>query len=192
MSSRGRPIRARPPIAVPKAASTTPLSAPALKSLLDQLALAIFVFRGDRLVYSNGPATRLVKRLRNKYAIELLVMLLDHLAESRDRSQPADAAMTLTAHDNEPFVVNFMKLRGRHGDIAISIREIGTDISTFSERYRLSRRESQVAELVLRGHRNSQIAAALGITPVTTKKHMSRIFEKVGVDSRALLVGKLA
>ena len=82
---------------------------------------------------------------------------------------------------------------GTHqGDIAISIREIGTDISTFSERYHLSRRESQVAELVLRGHRNSQIAAALGITPATTKKHLSRIFEKVGVDSRALLVGKLA
>ena len=177
---------------MPKTAPTTPLSATVLQSLLDQLALAIFVFRGDRLVYSNGPATRLVNRLRSKYAIELLVMLLDHLAESRDRSQPADATMTLTAHDNEPFVVNFMKLRGRHGDIAISIREIGTDISTFSERYHLSRRESQVAELVLRGRRNNQIAATLGITPATTKKHLSRIFEKVGVDSRALLVGKLA
>ena len=85
-----------------------------------------------------------------------------------------------------------MELRGRHGDVAVSIREIGTDISAFKDRYRLSRREIQVAELVLRGHRNSHIAATLGITPATTKKHLSRIFEKVGVDSRALLVGKLA
>jgi DNA-binding CsgD family transcriptional regulator len=49
-----------------------------------------------------------------------------------------------------------------------------------------------VAELVLRGHRNSHIAAMLGITPATTKKHLSRIYDKVGVNSRALLVGKLA
>jgi len=169
-----------------------PLSATVLQSLLDQLSLAIFVFRGERLVYANPPATRLVNRLRSKYAIELLVMLLDHLAQSRDPSHHAETAITLTAHDNEPFVVNLMKLRGRHGDIAFSIREIGTDISTFRDRYHLSQRESQVAELVLRGHRNSQIAANLGITPATTKKHLSRIFEKVGVDSRALLVGKLA
>jgi DNA-binding NarL/FixJ family response regulator len=177
---------------VSNAAPAAALSATALRSLLDQLSLAIFVFRGERLVYTNPPATRLVNRLRGKYAIELLVMLLDHLAQSRDRPQHADAAITLTAHDNEPFAVSVMNLRGRHGDIAVSIREIGTDISTFRERYRLSRRESQVAELVLRGHRNSQIAANLGITPATTKKHLSRIFDKVGVDSRALLVGKLA
>jgi DNA-binding CsgD family transcriptional regulator len=175
-----------------KTAPPPALSATALRSLLDQLSLAIFVFRGERLVYANPPATRLVNRLRSKYAIELLVMLLDHLAQSRDRSQRADAAITLTAHDNEPFVVNIMNLRGRNGDIAFSIREIGTDISTFRERYRLSQREGEVAELVLRGRRNSQIAATLGITPATTKKHLSRIFEKVGVDSRALLVGKLA
>jgi DNA-binding NarL/FixJ family response regulator len=167
------------------------LSATALRSLLDQLSLAIFVFRGERLVYTNPPASRLVNRLRSKFAIELPVMLLDHLAQSHDKSQPADT-FTLTAQDNEPFVVNLMELRGRHGDVAFSVREIGTDISTFRERYHLSRRESQVAELVLRGSRNSQIAATLGITPATTKKHLSRIFEKVGVDSRARLVGKLA
>ena len=169
-----------------------PLSATVLRSILEQLALAIFVFRGERLIYKNPTATRLVNRLRSKYGIELLVMLLDHLAQSQDRAAQPGTAMTLTAHDNEPFVIHVMALRGRHNDIAVSIREIGADISTFKERYQLSRREIQVAELVLRGHRNSHIAAALGITPATTKKHLSRIFEKVGVNSRALLVGKLA
>ena len=174
-----------------KTAPAPALSATVLRSLLDQLSLAVFVFRGERLVYTNPPATRLVNRLREKYAIELLVMLRDHLAQARDRLQPAEAAITLTGHDNEPFVVNLMNLRGRHGDIAFSIREIGSDMSTVRERYHLSQRESQVAELVLRGHRNSRIAESLGITPATTKKHLSRIFDKVGVDSRALLVGKL-
>ena len=175
---------------VPKPAPA--LSATVLRSVLDQLSLAIFLFRGDRLIYTNPSATRLVNRLRAKYGIEVLVMLLDHLAQSRDRSQQADTALTLTGNDNEPFVARVMELSGRHGDVAVSIREIGTDISAFRDRYRLSQREIQVAELVLRGYRNNQIAGALGITSATTKKHLSRIFGKVGVDSRALLVGKLA
>jgi DNA-binding CsgD family transcriptional regulator len=168
------------------------LSATVLRSVLDQLSLAIFVFRRNRLVYANPPARRLIERLRTKYQIELLVMLLDHLAQSRDRSQHDGTSIALTGNDNEPFVVHVMELRGRHGDIAVSIREIGTDMSAFKDRYSLSRREIQIAELVLRGHRNSAIAAALGITPATTKKHLSRIFEKVGVDSRAQLASRLA
>ena len=55
--------------AVPKPAPA--LSATVLRSVLDQLSLAIFVFRGERLIYTNPPATRLVNRLRTKYRIEL-------------------------------------------------------------------------------------------------------------------------
>jgi len=68
------------------AESARALSATVLQSVIDQLSLAIFVFRGERLIYSNPPATRLVDRLRTKYRIELVVMLLDHLAQSRDRA----------------------------------------------------------------------------------------------------------
>jgi DNA-binding CsgD family transcriptional regulator len=171
---------------------TTALSAALLRSVLDQVSLAIFIFRGERLVYTNPPATRLVQRLRNKYRIELLVMLLDHLAQFRDRAPQAGTVISLTGNDNEPFVVHLFELGRRRGDVAVTVHEIGTDISAFKDRYRLSRREIQVAELVLRGHGNSQIAATLGIAPATTKKHLSSIFEKVGVTSRAQLASKLA
>jgi len=160
--------------------------------VLDQLSLAIFIFRGERLVYTNPPAKRLVQRLRSKYRIELLVMLLDHLAEFREHSQQHGTVMSLTGQDNEPFIVRLFELSGRRDDVAVSVREIGTEIAAFRDRYRLSRRELQVAELVLRGHRNSDIAAALGIAPATIKKHLSSIFDKVGVTSRAQLASKLA
>jgi DNA-binding CsgD family transcriptional regulator len=168
------------------------LSAGLLRSVLDQLSLAIFIFRGERLVYTNPPATRLVQRMRSKYRIELLVMLLDHLAQFRDRPQQVGTVIALTGQDNEPFIVHIFELRGRGGDVGVSVREIGTDISAFRDRYRLSRREIQVAELVLRGQRNSAIATTLGIAPATAKKHLSSIFEKVGVTSRAQLASKLA
>jgi len=168
------------------------LSATVLRSVLDQLSLAIFVFRGERLAYANPPATRLINRLRTKYRIELLVMLLDHLTQFREGARQVGTVIALTGQDNEPFVVHLMELPGRHDDVAVSIREIGTDMPAFKDRYALSRREIQVVELVLRGYRNSHIAATLGIAPATTKKHLSRIFEKVGVGSRSQLASKLA
>jgi DNA-binding CsgD family transcriptional regulator len=168
------------------------LSATTLRALLDQLSLSIFVFRRGRLIYSNPPATRLTERLRAKHRIELVVMLLDHLAHFREESEAGTPAMALTARDNEPFLVHLMQLPGRSGDVAISVREIGADISAFKERYHLSKREIQVTELVLHGYRNRDIAATLGITSATTKKHLSRIFDKVGVDSRGQLASRLA
>jgi DNA-binding CsgD family transcriptional regulator len=168
------------------------LSTKAFRSLLDQLSLAIFVFRQERVIYTNPAGSRLVERLRAKYRIELLVMLLDHLAQFRERAGESASAMALTAHDNEPFFVQLHELPGRNDDIAMSVREIGAEISAFKDRYHLSKREVQVTELVLHGYRNRDIAAALGITPATTKKHLSRIFDKVGVDSRSQLASRLA
>jgi hypothetical protein len=130
---------------------TNALSATVLRSVLDHLSLAIFVFRRERLVYTNPPATRLINRLRTKYRIELLVMLLDHLAQFREGAQQIGTVIALTGQDNEPFVVHLMELPGRRGDVAVSIREIGTDVPAFRDRYSLSRREIQVVELVLRG-----------------------------------------
>jgi DNA-binding NarL/FixJ family response regulator len=49
-----------------------------------------------------------------------------------------------------------------------------------------------VAELVLRGYPNPVIASTLGIASTTTKRHLTRIFDKIGVDSRTQLVSRLA
>ncbi len=48
----------------------------------------------------------------------------------------------------------------------------------------LTPRERQVLELVEKGLKNKEIAAALGIRPGTVKIHMKHIFEKTGVHGR--------
>lgn len=48
----------------------------------------------------------------------------------------------------------------------------------------LTPRESQVLDLVRRGLRNREIAAALGIRPGTVKIHLRHIFEKTGIHGR--------
>jgi DNA-binding NarL/FixJ family response regulator len=60
--------------------------------------------------------------------------------------------------------------------------EAGSAAGTFGED--LSPRELQVLELVGYGLGNSQIAAELGIRPVTAKNHVSRILAKLGVANR--------
>ena len=52
----------------------------------------------------------------------------------------------------------------------------------------LSRREKEVARLAVKGYTNSQIAEELFISVETVKRHMSTIFEKLGIESRRQLM----
>lgn len=54
----------------------------------------------------------------------------------------------------------------------------------------LTQREVQVAECVLRGWDNQLIKEHLKCSLGTVKKHLQRVFDKLGVDSRAALIHK--
>jgi DNA-binding CsgD family transcriptional regulator len=159
--------------------------------IVERLALAVFVFRDNRVLYSNRSAQNLLQRLRTRYNIELVVTLQDHL--SRLLGGPPSRLPTttlLTTPSGEPFYVHVIVLS--KAEVAITVRELGSEIEAFRLRYRLSRRETQVAELVLHGYRNREIATTFGITEATAKRHLTNIFDKVGVDSRSRLASRLA
>lgn len=54
-------------------------------------------------------------------------------------------------------------------------------------RHPLTRRESEVVALVLRGHSSEAIGAALGISPGTVKIHRKNIYAKLGIGTQAEL-----
>ncbi len=56
----------------------------------------------------------------------------------------------------------------------------------------LSPRELQIAHLVARGATNRMIATTLEISTWTVSTHIRRIFAKLGVNSRAEMVARLA
>jgi DNA-binding CsgD family transcriptional regulator len=170
-----------------------------LARVVDELRLPVFVFEGIRQIYANGAATDLADRLRTHDRIELRVVLLDHitaLERTRDAGRRAAPTVTLlTSPTGEPFYLHVLPIprhrRHHPPTYAITVRSRGADVHAFRRRYRLSARESQITELILRGCGNREISTALGITVTTTKKHLGRIFDKVGVDSRGQLVAKL-
>ena len=57
-----------------------------------------------------------------------------------------------------------------------------------AEQELLTERELQVLTAVARGERNKEIAYQLGITERTVKAHLTNIYNKLGVDSRAAAV----
>jgi len=60
----------------------------------------------------------------------------------------------------------------------------------FLEAYRLTRRESEIARLVLRGLATAGIASELAISEATVQQHLKSIFDKTGVGSRRELVAQ--
>jgi DNA-binding CsgD family transcriptional regulator len=169
----------------------TPRTRLRFDAIVESLALAVLVFRRERLVYANPAAQQLRERLRAKYRSELTVLLSDYLQEL-EKSDAGATVSLLTGQRGEPFYVHVMPLDASGADIAVSVRELGTSMGAFRARYRLSKREADVVELVLLGYRNRDIAATLGTSPTTIKKHLTHIFDKVGVDNRTQLIARLA
>ncbi|MGC4083182.1 MAG: LuxR C-terminal-related transcriptional regulator [Vicinamibacterales bacterium] len=164
---------------------------PRFEAIVDALSVAVLVFRRQQLVYANHAAQQLRDRLRTRYRSELTVLLSDHI-RSLDRIDTASSISLLTGQRGEPFYLHVIPLDHSGVDVAVSVRELGTSMGAFSSRYRLSKREAEVVELVLLGYRNRDIATTLGTSPTTVKKHLTHIFDKVGVDNRTQLIARLA
>ena len=80
---------------------------------------------------------------------------------------------------------------GRWIDEDVLQRAADLDAASDADRSRLNAltpRERAVAELVVQGMRNREVASALGIAEGTVKLHLYKVYEKLGVSSRTELV----
>jgi DNA-binding NarL/FixJ family response regulator len=166
-----------------------------LDAVIDDLALSIIVLDDRRILYRNTSARMLAEKLQREHRTDLLVLLRDQAeAAAADLRSAGRAVSLVTSANGEPFYIHLRELvvDGVGRTIVACIRELAPDRDAVKRCYRLSDREAQVVDLVLRGYGNRDIAHALGIAPTTAKKHLSSIFNKVGVDSRAQLISRLA
>lgn len=66
------------------------------------------------------------------------------------------------------------------------------DTDAVRQRYRLTRRETDLLRLVVDGTKNLEISRNLGITEQTVKDHLSNLYRKVGVRNRFALARHLS
>jgi DNA-binding CsgD family transcriptional regulator len=124
----------------------------------------------------------------------VLVEQLDALT----RMVPAARLMANTwmdSRDHEHLVVKFVELPEACGPRmwALVLHEFSHSLPMPEEwRRRLTQREVEIVEGMLRNWNNEQIAEELGIAPATVKTHVKNIFGKLGIDSRADLMYQAA
>lgn len=105
---------------------------------------------------------------------------------SFDTPQYVDAALRLGAS-------GFMLKTSRPQELTAAIRTIAAGGLAFepgliahgaAQPIRLSRRERQIVDAVLRGRSNDEIGAELGISRKTVEGHLSKLFQRFAVGTR--------
>jgi CheY-like chemotaxis protein/DNA-binding CsgD family transcriptional regulator len=78
------------------------------------------------------------------------------------------------------------------GDWLIVMREVSDTavIDTICLTFKLTGKEAEVLYWVVKGKTNKDIGDILGSSPMTVKKHLERIFVKLGVETRTAAAGK--
>ncbi len=164
-----------------------------------------------RLIHMNSRAMQLCKRLRTD-SFEIKGFNDIHPQVVRDYSEMLDELSvkhnpdlilprkrifkngTSTFSVRSDFIEN-NDLQKRGDFILINFNETAKlaaqDNISISESYRLSTRETEVVNQVIKGLSNSQIAKELFISEVTVKKHLQNIFNKMEVSNRASLIQKI-
>ncbi len=110
-------------------------------------------------------------------------------------SQRFDASVLENLHAAEPLLASLVRKQAllrpdlcQH-DVASRVppgRADDVDTS-WLRRFNATRREVEVAALVLRGHTNGSIACVLGISEDTVKVHRKRLYGKLNISSQAEL-----
>lgn len=72
----------------------------------------------------------------------------------------------------------------------VALAAIPTDV--LGQRYQLTNRETDVARLLATGKSNAEIAAALGISEHTARRHTEQVLSKLRVNSRAAVAALFA
>jgi len=69
---------------------------------------------------------------------------------------------------------------------------LGERVAAAATRWRLSRRQREVLELLAKGRSNKEIAETLGCAVSTVEIHVSAVLQKTGNNRRAQLIAQLA
>jgi DNA-binding NarL/FixJ family response regulator len=163
-------------------------------AVLQELDIGILVCTPaiDRILLSNPAAERMLSHLDDGEVLPGVLRQSVTEALSR-RAAPAgfSAAVPLRRRSGSCMYVRAKLLEGRHAALVIisgdALRERELHDS-LAMRFQLSRRESQIVELVRAGMSNDEIGEQLNLSVATVKHYLYGIFTALDVHSRAKLI----
>lgn len=163
------------------------------RNALDAFGYASITVRPSdgRLMWQTPLARDLLKTYYGTAAPETPRAILDwlrrHLAEAERNIEPPRLSAELGARRLS------IRLHQQTGDDdwLIVMREVSDAaiIESMSLAFKLTAREAEVLYWVVKGKINRDIADILGASPATVKKHLERIFVKLGVETRTAAAG---
>lgn len=129
------------------------------------------------------------------YAVSAVAGRLQALEQDRDGQLDLPPRVRLRTASGHWLLLHASRLSGEpaQGQIAV-IFEVARPAEVaplIVQAYHLSKRESELLQLVVRGHSTAEISETFHISSNTVQDHLKAIFEKVGVRSRRELVGHL-
>ena len=121
----------------------------------------------------------------------VLEWLRRHLADAQRQIEPPRLTAELGARRLTFRLHQQIGSEDEAGDWLIVMREVSDSavIEAMSLSFKLTAREAEVLYWVVKGKINRDIADILGASPATVKKHLERIFAKLGVETRTAAAG---
>lgn len=163
------------------------------RNALDAFGYASIAVRASdgRLLWQTPLARELLLTYYGTSAPEtppaILQWLRRHLADAERQIEPPRLSAELGARRLS------IRLHQQTGDEdwLIVMREVSDAaiIESMSLAFKLTAREAEVLYWVVKGKINRDIADILGASPATVKKHLERIFAKLGVETRTAAAG---
>lgn len=156
-------------------AATSMLSV-ALETALDQLGAPAYVVNAaGRVFEANEPGKALLETRRTEVATSL---------QNTIAKRPASMTFDLTRIRDHGTGDHWLAiLRTPPGDA-----HVARALSLAVKRFKLTGRQRQVLELLLRGETNTTIATTLGISERAVEQHVSAMFDRAAVENRSALI----
>lgn len=162
-------------LSIERRLEATHLASAALELMLDQLGAPAFIVTATgRILEANQLGRAMLDARRGEVSVALAAALARHPM---------------------PTPVELVRIRERGADCWLAVMRprtpdtrVANAIQRAATRFKLTSRQRQVLELVIRGETNTAIAAMLGISERAIEQHVSAMFDRTGMPSRAGLV----
>ena len=165
------------------------------RSALDAFGYASMTVQpaDGRILWQTPLARILLERYGGTGTVHLAPAILQWLQQCV-RSLPQDPAPLTLEHGTGRLVLRLHPQDAQGdsaGDWMIVMREVSDQaaLEVLTVAFKLTPREADVLYWVIKGKTNKDIGDILGSSPMTVKKHLERVYVKLGVETRTAAAG---